>query len=646
MSTGVNLDTIGDLEVLAGNTAYRSDGTIFWQYGTSDGASAVGNYDSDGYPEVVFVSNGTIYLLDNVETDSLSLISSLQFSNRGSNYPGVFPALGQFDSLPEPEVAVTDGDTLMGIDFTGGSWIIKWKLDVNDFSSRSGVSVADLDGDNIDEVIFRDHDTLWIVDGETGAVEWKEVIRHPTMYEYPVAADIDGDNRMEVVVAGSDQSHRGVSAFECLTWMDGRRVWNDYTYHVTNINEDGTVPQFQEPSWLTNNSFLAQEKHPPSGFGVFGPWTIEIVKYGITGPYNAITLRKVSKDFSHPYISFYNDSTGPKGLWYATKDSCPPDTTPPFQWKEVTPIDTTNGRGVWTSIAVSTITGVPYVWIGYTDSLLWDVRGMEFSFCDTIPKTQRLVDSVGTLGSFGSDIAVTPNDSSICIVFYDATNRNLKYAERALVASDWDTTTVDATGDVGRYPAIAIDASGIRHVSYYDTTNGDLKYATCPNNCTDPNSWNGIGSKIVVDSTSDVGLFTEIAVDTFGTPHISYINATNQSLKYAFNVGGWDTVTVDSPNNLVASTSIAVRGVSTGMTRHISYSSRTNQTLKYANCSGGYFDCNQTIDWVTVTVPDPWDDVGLWNSIAVSDSDTVHISYTAIDAHCGFMALKYAKGKP
>lgn len=636
-STGVNLDSDEDLEVLAGNRAYEWGGDILWQFGTTDGASAVGNYDDDNYPEVVFVYKDTIQLLDH-EGNAVGL--PFEFGHGGPSYyhPGVFPALGQFDDDLEPEVAETDGDSLWGLDFSSGSWAKMWAVDINDLSTRAGISLADLDGDGIDEVLYRDEDTLWIVDGYTGTVEWQTPIIHGTGIDYPVAADIDGDDRMEVVVAGRDLGDHlyfhGVSAFDCSTWVDGRRVWNDYTYHVTNINEDGTVPVNQDPSWLNNNSFLAQENECVAcSVQVSGDWTIEIVKDETSGPYNAIALR----DNSFPHIGFHDESEG--GLWYAFKDTILPPRCPRYpQWK-IVQVDAAQA-GHWTSIDI--LSGLTRAEFSHVDSSNWNIQwaadvGVDSVGCG-ITLDRYELDTAGDLGTYGTDLAIDTSDdqTSTGIVYYDGTRENLKYAERT--EAGWNLVTLDSDGDVGRYPAIAIDASGKRHVSYYDATNGDLKYMYCPGNCTTAGNWSRPDT---VDTSGVVGLFTEIAVDGLGKPHISYIDSTHKSLKYAYLGLTWVATTIeDSPNDLIAATAI---GVGVGDTVHISYSDRTNKTLKYASCSSFCINPN---NWDTVTVPDPWSDVGLWNSIAVGVGDTIHISYSASDSLCDFKALKYAKGKP
>jgi hypothetical protein len=60
-------------------------------------------------------------------------------------------------------------------------------------------------------------------------------------------------------------------------------------------------------------------------------------------------------------------------------------------------------------------------------------------------------------------------------IYYDETSHDLKYGY--VDASGWHTQTVDSAGDVGMYTSLALDASGRPHISYIDAGNGDLKHA-------------------------------------------------------------------------------------------------------------------------------------------------------------------------
>jgi hypothetical protein len=53
--------------------------------------------------------------------------------------------------------------------------------------------------------------------------------------------------------------------------------------------------------------------------------------------------------------------------------------------------------------------------------------------------------------------------------------RDLQYAYRD--AFGWHIQTVDGAGDVGLYTSLALDGDGYPHISYYGKTDGDLKYA-------------------------------------------------------------------------------------------------------------------------------------------------------------------------
>jgi hypothetical protein len=83
-----------------------------------------------------------------------------------------------------------------------------------------------------------------------------------TLTEYPVVADIDNDGSAEIVVVSN--AHPSVPTPSPTVqvikdkqdrWVQARRIWNQHTYHVTNVREDGTIPQFEKRSWMQLNTF-------------------------------------------------------------------------------------------------------------------------------------------------------------------------------------------------------------------------------------------------------------------------------------------------------------------------------------------------------------------------------------------------------
>jgi hypothetical protein len=89
-----------------------------------------------------------------------------------------------------------------------------------------------------------------------------------------------------------------------------------------------------------------------------------------------------------------------------------------------------------------------------------------------------------------------------------------------------------------KYTSMALAMSNRPHISYYDESNGDLKYAYY-----NGSTW----ITETVDSAGDVGKTTSLVLDTFGRPHITYSDKTNYALKYArFDGTGWLTETVNN----------------------------------------------------------------------------------------------------
>ncbi|MBE0671417.1 MAG: hypothetical protein IH588_12575 [Anaerolineales bacterium] len=88
-------------------------------------------------------------------------------------------------------------------------------------------------------------------------------------------------------------------------------------------------------------------------------------------------------------------------------------------------------------------------------------------------------------------------------------------------------------------------------ISFYDRTNGDLKFT-----CLENRKW----VVDTVDSEGDVGLYSSLAFDRFSTPYISYYSRSEQKLKIAIRKGNqWTTAVVDLGKGAGLFTSLAIR---------------------------------------------------------------------------------------
>jgi len=235
------------------------------------------------------------------------------------------------------------------------------------------------------------------------------------------------------------------------------------------------------------------------------------------------------------------------------------------------------------------------------------------------PWVIEIVDSQGDVGREPS--MVFDSNGYPHISYYDNSNGDLKYA--SWNGLEWDSQTVNSTGDVGEYSSLALDANDYPHISYFDRTNGDLKYA----------GWNGLEwDSQTVDFTNDsayVGEYSALALDANDYPHISYFHSGFvDDLKYArWNGSAWDIQTVDSIGDVGYATSLALDA---NDYPHISYHDFSNGDLKYASWNG--------LEWDSQTV-DSTDDVGEYSALALDANDYPHIGYYD---HSNY-DLKYAR---
>ncbi|MBN2801131.1 MAG: VCBS repeat-containing protein [Deltaproteobacteria bacterium] len=294
MSFAVDWDGGGDLELVTGNAVFDMAGNLVWDDGDGEGIPAIGDFNGDQLPDMVKVTWGEVVV---------TLHDGTELWRRpapGTGNGGA-PTVADFDGDEEPEVGVA-GNSYYTVYETNGD--VLWSMPVKDWSSSvTGSSVFDFEGDGRAEVVYADEDTLWVFDGETGSVLMEEESHtSATLYEYPVIADVDGDDSTEIIIVSNDYDKTGTQGLVVIgdadhSWSPARPIWNQFAYHITNVNNDGSIPRFQTKNWLSWNNFRA-------GGTELGPshWLSQVGAYGAESCLTACDEHAVEV-----YLPVYNE---------------------------------------------------------------------------------------------------------------------------------------------------------------------------------------------------------------------------------------------------------------------------------------------------------------------------------------------------
>ena len=182
----------------------------------------------------------------------------------------------------------------------------------------------------------------------------------------------------------------------------------------------------------------------------------------------------------------------------------------------------------------------------------------------------------------------------------------------------WVFEVVDSTGIVGGYSSLELDAAGYPHVSYYDSTNDDLKYAY-----QDAGGWH------IETVDTQGGGNTSLRLDNQGYAHILY--TFGAVVKYAYqDASGWHIESVTASGKSI---SLALDGFGAPHIAYL-YSVATgpgvvNYYLMYGYRSSARWNL-QTLEMTTAKVvfyPQNGIFLGMGTSIAVDLNGWPHITY-------------------
>ncbi|MRG94563.1 FG-GAP repeat domain-containing protein [Polyangium spumosum] len=279
-----DMDGDGKLDIVAASRIFKGDGTLLVDAGIIASFPAVGDLDKDGVPEVIAVYNNNhelrIWRVDPNEPGGFKIIRTgidingtldpalCPTNSSGYVRGGGPPTVADFNGDGVPDVAlaggvgyaVFDGKKLMDPAIPNPETLL-WIRQTQDCSSAStGSSVFDFEGDGKAEVVYADEKMMHVYSGTDGAVLYETCNTNGTLQEYPLVADVDNDGQADIVVVSNSYSGftcadgsktAGVRIFgdKNGNWVRTRRVWNQHAYHVTNVEEDGTIPTVELPNY-------------------------------------------------------------------------------------------------------------------------------------------------------------------------------------------------------------------------------------------------------------------------------------------------------------------------------------------------------------------------------------------------------------
>lgn len=326
-------DAANGMELVSGGIVYHWDGSLYWnRIGCGAGCAqwsglpAVADLDLDHSPEIVSAVYGEhkVYAF---RFDGTLLWGPVDVNNGvpigGNPSGGGPPTIADFDGDGHPDVALAGGYGYLVL--RGSTGEVLWQnTDTRDYSSRmTGSSVFDFEGDGVAEAVYNDELNLRVYRGYDGLVLLKTCNTSATLWEYPVIVDVDADDHAEIVVMSNNYyfsrcqdetvdggvipgppSHTGFKVIGDSEnrWVRTRRLWNQHAYHVSNVLDDGRIPQLESDHWMqaglnsfrqniqTTNLLAAPNLiigTPTGGYGQCGQGTIllraQITNQGAAG---------------------------------------------------------------------------------------------------------------------------------------------------------------------------------------------------------------------------------------------------------------------------------------------------------------------------------------------------------------------------
>lgn len=254
-------------------------------------ATSVADYNLDGFLDVLASGstigkgkNTTVFFWD-VHNNTVDTFFD--------NSTGAYLPNGWENGTGRINIADLDGNGKMNASYVSGKFLyaldenldLMWRKVINEETSgHTGCTLFDFNGDGKSEIVYRDEQFLYIINGTDGSIYNQQNCVSRTNREYPIVADVDADGSTEMCVPCGFDDNKAWEEFDDLDysryshiriyksaaepWVPARRVWNQHGYFNVNVNDDLTIPKRQQKHHLvfSTGSCTTGPNRPLNGF--------------------------------------------------------------------------------------------------------------------------------------------------------------------------------------------------------------------------------------------------------------------------------------------------------------------------------------------------------------------------------------------
>lgn len=214
--------------------------------GLPDGHGVVADFNVDGALDIIINAKDTIYVFD----PRTNMLIGAPYTYNGPAFPNHQNLLvGNLDNDPGLEIGRIINDRYFVVD---DDMTLKWQnTTVYDASHHVPSVMFDFNCDGMQEIVVRGEDgSLHIIRGYDGQI-LSSIACGPggTGAEYPIIVDINADGHADIVRGCYNGIESRLIAWTGAapnSWAPSRKVWNQYVYMNTQINDDLTIPCGQQ----------------------------------------------------------------------------------------------------------------------------------------------------------------------------------------------------------------------------------------------------------------------------------------------------------------------------------------------------------------------------------------------------------------